>query len=511
MNVLLIQQFVVTPMLVDSVEALSVNNHGWTSVPKTKTTRYSNSLVWAFGSSSSDLRSISSSPSTNSASALSAVVYGTDGKILDVLDDDDDKTNDGEPTIIPDRRFDSLLAQKFDSKAQLSNLLKVVACAFTEPPHNTILPKDVVVATLVEMTATQIDIALGVKTVDESSGGGGASLAKQQYLVQLLIRVPLSSPCPLLDEESDLGTAVDCVAKSLLQLEPYALARLEKRERGKHQEATDEDGNDDDDWPPPFIQAALEIPKETSSSDTLDSVVKTKYFEGDAIPDSRYRYPDWWIFPSPLEKTIGNECNSMKSLLNEDDFATDRIQLSKQRRDTSGDDDVIQKAYVAIIGPGGLILRTQQMKNEESLNLHEKLVPVRFLRGAVARSPDSLRDLVLELVESLDEYIEEVQEQELRVPVDASMSEQEPISTTSAHATTATVNETLSPPHQTVVSSPSAAISTKPRSADLSEDIIQARRQPKSQSEESKLAARYASIDDIGDRAFAILKDLGMI
>ena len=35
--------------------------------------------------------------------------------------------------------------------------------------------------------------------------------------------------------------------------------------------------------------------------------------------------------------------------------------------------------------------------------------------------------------------------------------------------------------------------------------------QPKSENEETRLAAKYAAIDDIGDRAFAILKDLEMI
>ena len=41
--------------------------------------------------------------------------------------------------------------------------------------------------------------------------------------------------------------------------------------------------------------------------------------------------------------------------------------------------------------------------------------------------------------------------------------------------------------------------------------IAEVRRQPKSPEEEARLAAKYAQIEDLGDRAFAILKDLRMI
>lgn len=41
--------------------------------------------------------------------------------------------------------------------------------------------------------------------------------------------------------------------------------------------------------------------------------------------------------------------------------------------------------------------------------------------------------------------------------------------------------------------------------------VAEARRQPKSAEEEAQLAAKYAQIEDLGDRVFAILKDLGMV
>jgi hypothetical protein len=41
--------------------------------------------------------------------------------------------------------------------------------------------------------------------------------------------------------------------------------------------------------------------------------------------------------------------------------------------------------------------------------------------------------------------------------------------------------------------------------------MMDPRIQPKLPSYEEKIAAKYSSISDVGERAFAILKDLGMI
>lgn len=45
----------------------------------------------------------------------------------------------------------------------------------------------------------------------------------------------------------------------------------------------------------------------------------------------------------------------------------------------------------------------------------------------------------------------------------------------------------------------------------MDQAIREARQQPKSPEEEAQLAAKYAQIEDLGDRAYAILKNLGMI
>lgn len=41
--------------------------------------------------------------------------------------------------------------------------------------------------------------------------------------------------------------------------------------------------------------------------------------------------------------------------------------------------------------------------------------------------------------------------------------------------------------------------------------IQEARKQPKSEAEEKELSVRYAALEDIEERAFAILVDLGMV
>jgi len=45
----------------------------------------------------------------------------------------------------------------------------------------------------------------------------------------------------------------------------------------------------------------------------------------------------------------------------------------------------------------------------------------------------------------------------------------------------------------------------------LPPEVIEARRQPKSPEEEARLAKKYAAIEDIGERAYTVLKDLYMI
>mmetsp|Transcript_7643 Transcript_7643/g.18884 ORF Transcript_7643/g.18884 Transcript_7643/m.18884 type:complete len:547 (+) Transcript_7643:96-1736(+) len=448
----------------------------------------------------------------NTNTVLSAVMYGTDGKkISDDLSNDHDDDKPNEPSIIPDRRFDSRLVEKLNTKTSVSSILKVVACAFAEPPHDTILPKDVVVATLVEVSQTRMDIALGVKTFDENRGGGSSSADGQQSLVQILINVPLTTPCPPNkstngdndDIDIDRDVATECVAKTLIQLEPYSVARIERREWRQQQQQDDDYVEDEEEWPPKVVTDVIETTSKESPSVTVssgESKSVSTYYE-DSKPDSNYRYPDWWIFPSPLEKTLSNECDSMKSLLNEGDFATDRIQLSRQGQEysnTEGTGDVvIQKSFVSIVGPAGVVLRTQQSNKDEELNVVEELVPVRFVSGATAKSPETLRDLVLELVESLEDAEQQKQQEEQKG--EQLVQDAEPI-----------VESTVTPPAPVSAPAPSSVSNTKD-SVELSKDVIEARRQPKSPAEESKLAAKYASIEDIGDRAFAILKDLHMI
>lgn len=454
---------------------------------------------------------------TKKITTLSAIVYGMDGKIVrdDFYFDKEDNNEDfALPTIVPDSRFDAQLRNCLGgstSATDLSNLLSTIGCAFASPPHNTLLPRDVVVATMLEFKPTSVDLALGVK----STQADGAA-----QLVQIMVQVPLPSPCPVSEGAGARSNDVvlECLSNNLKQLEKVAVAKLERREQGE------EEGGED-------MQLSF-----SSSSTSASSSVPTLLVP----PSSNYMYPDWWTSPSPLERTMVGECESMKMILNEDDFATNRVRLAV-RDDINANS--IQQAVVIAIGPSGIVLRCLLKMEEEEMTT--PMVPVRFLQGATAKSPEVLRELVLDLFESVEEAatreVDSVSEPVSAEIEDVSSADgKDKVEMEVDELTTSTTANDVS--STVTAASPSAASrpkkdSSKPSSeakleplkssamkaatksvpaptrptTPLPDDVVQARRQPKSPPEEAKLAAKYAAMDDLEDRAFAILQDLGMI
>lgn len=114
-------------------------------------------------------------------------------------------------------------------------------------------------------------------------------------------------------------------------------------------------------------------------------------------------YPSWWVQPgSSSISEMPVECETIRSLLNEDDFQQEIRALStKIIGGTTDAAFTVGKAGVAIVGPVGLILRAQA-KHEGTLSEDDAVVlelPVRF--AAQANSVDELRALVLELVDEV--------------------------------------------------------------------------------------------------------------
>ena len=130
-------------------------------------------------------------------------------------------------------------------------------------------------------------------------------------------------------------------------------------------------------------------------------------------------------------------------------------------------------------------------------------MPIRF-PGEVS-TIDDLREAVLTLVES----IEEPQPAPVEVVTVADEEAPEMDST----PVEPTLSRSAEPEPEPIAKEPEASSETVTSNEDASSQhsSADARKQPKSPEEEAKLAAKYAAIEDVGERAFTILKDLGMV
>ena len=123
------------------------------------------------------------------------------------------------------------------------------------------------------------------------------------------------------------------------------------------------------------------------------------------IQNDQIGYPSWWIQPISTSLVgMPNECSTIRSLLNEEDFQQEIRALCTKVIGPSTDATVtVEKAGVAVVGPAGMILRGYArhggMSPEDDGIVLE--VPVPF--DSEATSVDELRSLVLKLVEEVEE------------------------------------------------------------------------------------------------------------
>jgi len=193
--------------------------------------------------------------------------------------------------------------------------------------------------------------------------------------------------------------------------------------------------------------------------------------------------PDWWTFPE-LKITLAEECDSLKLLLNDYEFIPTLKQLC-QIHSSKNDPSILQiwEARVASVGPSGVFLRAYATVGQGDQSRNQIVnVPIRF--SQTGSTADDVREYVLDLVESVE-----------------SLSEQELSSSDSSTAVTTISTEIQADVDQVPVTNVDEQVRA----------ICNSRKQPKSPEEEALLAARYAAIADVGERAFCILKDLGMI
>jgi hypothetical protein len=183
--------------------------------------------------------------------------------------------------------------------------------------------------------------------------------------------------------------------------------------------------------------------------------------------------PDWWTW-AELQRPMVDECTNLKRLLNEDDFGADRRRLAAKYGVPDDKDATILEARIVSIGPSGLYLRCLVDESSSSSTsavarsiCSTRIVAVAIRFASKALGADMLRTNVLKLIDDIEQ--EGGDEMPEVVPVEPKVA--------------------------------------KPTTSSLE----QARKQAKSPEEESLLAAKYSAIPDLGERAYTILKDLGMI
>jgi hypothetical protein len=408
---------------------------------------------------------------------LCAINYGEDGKIIPQENpeahDDADVAYCSSIDPHEQRLLRSLQETVESHLVQQENgstdpLFARLACAFAPPPHNHLHPCQVQSATLIDMDRTKLRIAVAVPSSESNS----------QQLVQVLIPVLFPAPIQTFHQENDLEDAAKEALRYIQQLDALAMQRIAKQEEEQKQQNN---------------------PSATAQQQRLLSDLSQ---EPKAID-----WPDWWTVPQ-LTLFLADECKYLKSLLNEEEFAHELKALGTTAVSATS---IVQQANVASIGPSGVFLRAQVIQDEESMEDDQPKtsamvdIPIRFPQGE-ATTVDDLREYVLTLVErAASSFAQETLA--VSIPPAADVVDEQPDdSFADDHILTTTEDVTM-----TTV--PTKKDSEQEAESDVVASIsfVDARRQPKPPEEEATLAAKYAAISDVGERAYQVLLDLGMI
>lgn len=200
---------------------------------------------------------------------------------------------------------DTALAESL-SKKNLATLARL-ACAFAPAGHGLHL-KDLESVTVV--------------TVDENHIEISAILCADGSCVNVMVPVNFPHPCGGLDDMSE------CILENINELDHQAEGLLSEVER---KEASRED------------------------DEKISQIL---------INDESIDFPSWWVSPS-LIPGMAEECRSIRSLLNEEDFQPEMRALASQALDENNEEGFVEKVGVAAVGPAGLILRalTEEVQN----------------------------------------------------------------------------------------------------------------------------------------------------
>lgn len=105
-------------------------------------------------------------------------------------------------------------------------------------------------------------------------------------------------------------------------------------------------------------------------------------------------YPSWWV-PPECDVTLAADCETMRNLLNDDEFQADVNALAQDalRRLEGGEDYKVLQAKVAVVGPAGICFKVRA-QDEISSSKHI-LDVVHPFGGNPMTTVDSLRAAVL--------------------------------------------------------------------------------------------------------------------
>lgn len=223
-------------------------------------------------------------------------------------------------------------------------------------------------------------------------------------------------------------------------------------------------------------------------------------------PPNADRLPEWWTFPE-LKITLSEACDSMKNLLNNDHYSTERRALiTNELEEVTG----ILQTCVAEVGPSGLFLRARvENVDEQGQDRYDTIeVPIKF--PIKAGTADDLRSSVLKVVEAAEtaeqeRLVAETPEHMEETPPPQKPEAEEELSPAAADSIAISTGKIIEEREQEKIKPREDG--GKPSTA----DIIEARKQPKSPEEEARLAQKYAAIEDLGERAYTVLQDLYMI
>ena len=461
-----------------------------------------------------------SDSTVTSSSALSALVYGTDGSVVgdDVFENPDDgvtRATDEEDNLLEELKI------SMDNPSVWNK----IACAFAPPPHDRLTLELVRDASPVGYSDKSIDIALAVP----ASAEGGAATAAASQLVRVLVNVSFPQAW-VFEKDASKDEKLSALLGQIKVLEGLAEDRM-SQQRSSGGLSRNDSG---------FYE------KQIIEKQWKEKLEEEPAAFGDGLPG-------WWatIAPpfAPLE--VREEAKLLKKLLNEDEFEDELRALFVKH--TKSYSPLVYRASVASVGSSGLFLKarvaattaetTTSSDDDDDIKEEQILVTASIPYNNPpkdVKTANELREGVLLLVESvvpmpmpaITQASAHSTENEVETikPFNEQVAEMvSDLESESAKTLDAEINDTkketmpiaevttkLESGEDISLAEPEAKESETPTAAEdsLNSETAQgilSRHQPRPPEEEAKLAAKYAAIEDLSERAFAILVDLGMV